>query len=240
MSTAVANQPAAALVTISSIIPGLVKIFRRNRHSQGSTETKFHGLALNVHAGLMRHLALQPLIRELVCLTVLDEDRPRLDEGKRHIVAHTFFPQAPYPLEIQGTRTVIVLAAADYLLDLPVCQIRLDTDSPDEGSAHDALVFERQISSMGMRSSARRWFSQVTLKKMFSQPSSKSDGKVSRTRSGRFVSRKNFTSGRAYMMFHALSRHASASGRKKSDVMQTRISSPLFTRYSPFLVRCKG
>ena len=66
------------------------------------------------------------------------------------------------------------------------------------------LCLNGNSSRIGMRSSARRWFSQVTWKKMLSQPSPKSGGKVSRTRSGRFVSRKNFTSGRAYMIIPSL------------------------------------
>ena len=55
-----------------------------------------------------------------------------------------------------------------------------------------------------------------------------SGGRHSRTRCGRFVSRKNTTSLRWRMMSHASTRHGSASSKKKSEVMQTRICSPLW------------
>ena len=53
-------------------------------------------------------------------------------------------------------------------------------------------------------------------------------GRHSRTRCGRLVSRKNTTSLRWRMMSHASTRHGSASSKKKSEVMQTRICSPLW------------
>ena len=55
-----------------------------------------------------------------------------------------------------------------------------------------------------------------------------SGGRHSRTRCGRLVSRKNTTSLRWRMMSHASTRHGSASSKKKSEVMQTRICSPLW------------
>ena len=56
----------------------------------------------------------------------------------------------------------------------------------------------------------------------------KDGGRHSRTRCGRLVSRKNTTSLRWRMMSHASARHGSASSKKKSEVMQTRICSPLW------------
>lgn len=52
--------------------------------------------------------------------------------------------------------------------------------------------------------------------------------KQDRTRWGRLVSKKNFTSGRWRMISQASSRHSSASSKKKSEVIQTRINSPLW------------
>ena len=92
MAATVANQPTTAPVTIPSIILRLVEILRRYRHPQGSAEMKLYWLSLEIHAGFIHHRTLQTLIREPIGLSILDENRPCFNEGKCHIVAHTFCP----------------------------------------------------------------------------------------------------------------------------------------------------
>lgn len=104
----------------------------------------------------------------------------------------------------------------------------------DKSGAHIIpLCLKGKSNKIGIRSSARFWFSAVTLIMIFSHQSPQSDGKQESIRSGRLVSRKNFTSLRIRMISQACIRQASASSRKKSEVIHTRMSSPLLILYSP-------
>ena len=75
---------------------------------------------------------------------------------------------------------------------------------------------------------------------MFTHPSPQSDGKQESIRSGRLVSRKNFTSLRIRMISQVCVRQTSASSRKKSEVIHTRMSLPLLILYSPLRFFAKG
>lgn len=95
-------------------------------------------------------------------------------------------------------------------------------------------------SRIAIRSSARRWFSQVTLGMTLSQPSPQSSGRHAAKHSGRLVSSQKRTSGRWRMTSQASSRQASASSTRKSEVMHTRMSSPGRTLNEPSHDRDSG
>ena len=80
-----------------------------------------------------------------------------------------------------------------------------------------------------------RCVSHVTFRNIFSQPSPQSSGKHFLILSGLLVKRRKTTSHLSRMIFHASSRHSSASSRKKSEVMQTLSISPLCILYCFFL-----
>ena len=92
------------------------------------------------------------------------------------------------------------------------------------------LCLNGKSSSSGTRSSARRWFSQVTLKKIFSHPSPHPSGRHARTLCGRLVSRKNFTSLLCRMISHASARHGSACSKRNP----TSCTPEAFRRCAPY------
>ena len=61
-----------------------------------------HGPAFEIHAGFVRHPALQLLIGQVIALAVLDEHGTGLDETEGNIGLHALLPQGLYPVEIAG------------------------------------------------------------------------------------------------------------------------------------------
>ena len=112
-------------------------------------QIKTHGLAFEVHAGLVGHPALQLLAGQVVAFTVFDEHSAGLDKAEGHVGIHAFLPERLDPIEIAGAGTIIVFAAADDLFDLPGGKVLPDTHRSDEGRAHDALVLEGQVKQNG-------------------------------------------------------------------------------------------
>ena len=108
-----------------------------------------NGPALKIHAGFTGHSALQLLVWQVVAPAVLDEHGAGLDKAEGHVGIHAFLPERLDPIEIAGSGTIIVFAAADDLLDLPGGKVLPDAYWPDEGRAHDALVLEGQVKQDG-------------------------------------------------------------------------------------------
>ena len=187
-----------------------------------------NGPALKIHAGFTGHSALQLLVWQVVAPAVLDEHGAGLDKAEGHVGIHAFLPERLDPIKIAGAGTIIVFAAADDLLDLPGGKVLPDAYWPDEGRAHDALVLEGQVKQNGNALIGAALVFAGDVEKDVVPSAAQSGGRHSRTRCGRLVSRKNTTSLRWRMMSHASARHGSASSKKKSEVMQTRICSPLW------------
>lgn len=78
----------------------------------------------------MRHSALQSLIRQMILLSILDENRSRFDEAERHICLNAFLTKRFHPVKIAGSRTVVILPAAENLLNLTGGQIFLRLTRP--------------------------------------------------------------------------------------------------------------
>ena len=204
----------------------MVEVFGADGTPVDIMQSEMDGASRVVHAGLVRLLATEARTFEVVGLAVFDEPPPRAAEGEPHIGLNAFLPQCLHPFEMARAEALIVFPIAEDLFDLASREVVADADRADEWRAHDAFVLEWQVKQDGDEFVSA--FSAVTLKKMLSQPSPQSFGRWSATRSGRFVSRKKMTSGRHAIIDHASSRQASASSRKKSEVMQTRIISPLW------------
>ena len=126
-----------------------IEIFLRDGVAPVVHEVKTDGPSLKVHTGFISHPALQLLAGQVVAFTVFDEHSASLDKAECYVGIHTFLPERLDPIEIAGTGTVVVFAAADDLLDLPGGKVLPDAYRPDEGCAHDALVFEGQAEQNG-------------------------------------------------------------------------------------------
>ena len=92
---------------------------------------------------------MQLLVWQVVAPAVLDEHGAGLDKAEGHVGIHTFLPERFDPIKIAGADTIVVFAAADDLLDLPGGKVLPDAYWPDEGRAHDALMFEGQAKQNG-------------------------------------------------------------------------------------------
>lgn len=149
-----------------------------------------NGSALKIHAGFTGHSALQLLVWQVVAPAVLDEHGAGLDKAEGHVGIHAFLPERLDPIKIAGAGTIIVFAAADNLLDLPGGKVLPDAYWPDEGRAHDALMFEGQVEQDGNELIGTALIFTGDVEKMLSQPLPQSGGRHSRTRCGRLVSRK--------------------------------------------------
>ena len=127
---------------------------------------------------------------------IFNEGCSCFNKAKGGVMGDTLCPQTLHPIKVTLPCSTIILTAANDLLDLAVTKIFFYADRTDKRRHMIPLCLNGNLSKMGIRSSALCWFSQVTLKKIFSHPSPQSFGRHFSTRCGRFVSRKNFTSGR--------------------------------------------
>lgn len=105
--------------------------------------------SLMINAGAVCHLRLHGLVRDGVSPAVLDEAGTGLDEGEGHVLPEALLPQGQHPLEMAWTRTVIVFAAADDLLDLPGGKGSAQINRSDERRAHNTLVLCRHGQQQG-------------------------------------------------------------------------------------------
>ena len=126
-----------------------IEIFLRDGVAPVVHEVKTDGTSLKVHTGFISHPALQLLAGQVVAFTVFDEHSASLDKAECYVGIHAFLPERLDPIEIAGAGTIVVFAAADDLLDLPGGKVLPDAYRPDEGRAHDTLVFEGQVEQDG-------------------------------------------------------------------------------------------
>lgn len=187
-----------------------------------------NGPALIVHAGFTGHSALQLLAGQVVAFTVFDEHSAGLDKAEGHIGIHAFLPERLDPIKIAGAGTIVVFAAADDLLDLPGGKVLPDAYWPDEGRAHDALVLEGQVKQDGNALIGAALIFTGDVEKDVVPTAAPVRRQALPYPLRPFGEQKNTTSLRWRMMSHASTRHGSASSKKKSEVMQTRICSPLW------------
>ena len=143
VAAAVADQFAAAGLAVCAEIRH-IQLFLRDGIAPVVHQIKTHGLAFEVHAGLVGHPALQLLAGQVVAFTVFDEHSAGLDKAECYVGIHAFLTERFDPIKIAGAGTIVVFAAADDLLDLPGGQILPDAHRPDEGRAHNTLVLEGQ------------------------------------------------------------------------------------------------
>lgn len=187
-----------------------------------------NGPALKIHAGFTGHSALQLLVWQVVAPAVLDEHGAGLDKAEGHVGIHAFLPERLDPIEIAGAGTIIVFAAADDLLNLPGGKVLPDAYWPDEGRAHDALVLEGQVKQNGNALIGAALIFTGDVEKDVVPTAAPVRRQALPYPLRPFGEQKNTTSLRWRMMSHASARHGSASSKKKSEVMQTRICSPLW------------
>lgn len=187
-----------------------------------------NGPALKIHAGFTGHSALQLLVWQVVAPAVLDEHGAGLDKAEGHIGIHAFLPERLDPIKIAGAGTIVVFAAADDLLDLPGGKVLPDAYWPDEGRAHDALVLEGQVKQNGNALIGAALIFTGDVEKDVVPTAAPVRRQALPYPLRPFGEQKNTTSLRWRMMSHASTRHGSASSKKKSEVMQTRICSPLW------------
>lgn len=109
------------------------------------TQHKLHRAADMVHPGFVRHFALYALARNAITLPVLDKLGSGFDETERYIVRTALFGEGFYPVEITGTRAIVIFTSGNNLFDLSRHEVFLDFDTADQGGGHNALVFERQF-----------------------------------------------------------------------------------------------
>lgn len=139
---AVAGQAATAAPALRAEIRRIQPLWRKL--AEFVLQIKPHRPPAKRHAGLKRHLALHALVRHEIPPAVLDEVRARLDEIERHRVRAALAGQRAHPIKIARARAVVILAAADHLLDLPFGQIFFNIDRADQRRGHNALVPKRQ------------------------------------------------------------------------------------------------
>ena len=141
---AVAYELAAAAQTVVPVMRD-IQLLERYIPAELIREPPLYGPPGEVYSGLVGHLALNLLARQIITPAVLDKNRAGLDKTKGDVVGGTLSPQGLHPVEVAGPGSVIVLAAADDLFYLSVGEIFFYAHRTDKRGAHYALVPEGQF-----------------------------------------------------------------------------------------------
>ena len=96
--------------------------------------------ALEAQARKVRLSALHPLVGYAVLLSVLDEHRAGLDEVERDVVSAALVAQSLHPFVMARPCPVVVLPAAEDLLEPSGGEVAFGIDRADERCRHEALV----------------------------------------------------------------------------------------------------
>lgn len=105
--------------------------------------------ALEAQPRKVRLPTLHPLVGYAVLLSVLDEHRAGLDEVERDVVSAALVAQSLRPFVMAQPRTVVVLAAAEDLLELSGGEVAFGIDRADERCRHEALVLGGDVEKDG-------------------------------------------------------------------------------------------
>ena len=105
--------------------------------------------ALEAQARKVRLSALHPLVGYAVLLSVLDEHRAGLDEVERDVVSAALVAQSLRPFVMARPRPVVVLPAAEDLLELSGGKVAFGIDRADERCRHEALVLGGNVEKNG-------------------------------------------------------------------------------------------
>ena len=106
-------------------------------------------LALEAQARKVRLSALYPLVGYAVLLSVLYEHRAGLDEVERDVMPAALVAQSLRPFVMARPRPVVVLPAAEDLLELSGGEVAFGIDRADERCRHEALVLGGDVEKNG-------------------------------------------------------------------------------------------
>ena len=105
--------------------------------------------ALKAQPRKIRLSTLNSLVGYAVLLSVLDEHRAGLDEVERDVVSAALVAQSLRPFVMARPRPVVVLPAAEDLLELSGGKVAFGIDRADERCRHEALVLGGNVEKDG-------------------------------------------------------------------------------------------
>lgn len=105
--------------------------------------------ALEAQPRKVRLPTLHPLVGYAVLLSVLYEHRAGLNEVERDVVPTALVAQSLRPFVMARPRTVVVLPAAEDLLELSGGEVAFGIDRADERCRHEALVLGGDVEKNG-------------------------------------------------------------------------------------------
>ena len=143
MCTAVADDFHTAGLAFVAVI-GFVASFVRYRHTEEIAELEVHRLAFIAQTRFVRLICLQLAALDLIDFTVLYEASACADKGEGDVVFLTLVTELFDPFVVTCTRSGIILAVADDLLDLSGREILTDAHRADKWRTHDSLMLKRQ------------------------------------------------------------------------------------------------
>ena len=117
--------------------------FRSEERAFGHTELAGHLLSFKTQSRAEGLPALRPLVGDMVGLPVLHEHGAGLDEVEGHAVGAALEAERLHPLEMAGARPVVVLPAAEHLLDESRGEVILRVERTDERGRHESPVLRR-------------------------------------------------------------------------------------------------
>lgn len=179
--------------------------------------------------GLESLPALYAFVGDTVNSAVFNKAGTGFNKTKSSVKGDTFVIKIFDPGKIQRTRTVIILTTGNHLLYLSGREIIPNADRADKRRRHNALMFERQFQQQGNTLIGTPLIFTSDIEKNVIPPFSPISGQIGGYTLRSLGQQKKTTSGRCLMIFQASTRQASASSRKKSDVIHTRSCSPLLT-----------
>ncbi len=205
-----------------------IALFVRYRKPPPVNELKLYRLSGEAHSRPVRLIALDAVALDLIEFPVLYKAPSRTAERKFHVVIDTFLPQKLNPVEITGTHSVVVLTVTEHMFYLPRLKIFPHADLPYKRRAHNALVLKRKAEQY--------WYALVGTSLVFSGNIEEDvfpaiapiPWKMFRDVLGTLREQeKDNIAALAHYIPRVISPFVDL-GEKKSEVMQTRIVSPLF------------
>ena len=119
--------------------------FRSEERAFGHTELAGHFPPFKTQSRAECLPALRPLVGDMVGLSVFHEHGAGLDEVEGHAVGAALETERLHPLEMAGTGPVVVLPAAEHLLDKSRGEVILRVERADERGRHKAPVLRRGV-----------------------------------------------------------------------------------------------
>lgn len=165
----------------------------------------------------------------MISFAVFDKICARFYKTKSHVGGNTFGMQFFNPVKQAGARTVIIFAAGNNLLNLPGSQISGNAYFADERGGHNSLMLEREFQQQ--RNTFVRHFLIFAgnVEKNIFPAVIPIRRQTCPYPLGTFGQQKKDNVRTLLYYPPGFRTPAVGFGQKKSDVMQTRICSPLFT-----------